>query len=253
MTHVPTISAPVSTPGVTILFPDTEQSRRLCAHWEKQRIRRAETKRFLARGAGQQTTRNKQNTPSSVSPASDDGSTADPAMYTPTTNLQQQFDGCQSYAQHTIPITTIAPEAKISDSNEHTSNPSALNHHITSQIITGSSSVSRTTGKQAFNSCLAISDYENEFPLVYASKKNRSATAPALFDFISTNESKLQVPKNQVGSKLRTILSDFTTYACSNYKTCAYVNSELILCALSQMSTTGKSFYTQFKRGMSTH
>jgi hypothetical protein len=109
----------------------------------------------------------------------------------------------------------------------------ALDLHITSRIISGSSGSTHTSSAQAFTSCMFTLDIRTN----YEAKKYRCATTPSLFNFILEN---------------RALLKGFVDVVKAEYQIAALTNSELILCGLASMSSDeSKCFQSQFHKGIS--
>ena len=213
---------------------DSPHNRELLATWERQQSRRLTTRQILFTGTSS-TAHGR-----ALSPRLD-GTTS---SNTTTSTSSPHF--CD------LPIDPGIEFTVSSDAEPSNVDPAALDLHITSRIISGSSNSTHITSNHAFTTCMSTLDIRFQFPKVYEAKKNRCATTPSLFNHILKNEKQLVAPSGQHGDDLRSALKAFIDSVSAEYQTPARTNSELILCALAHMnSADSKCFVAQFHKGIS--
>jgi hypothetical protein len=215
---------------------DSPHNRELLAAWERQQSRRLTSRQILFTGTS--SAAHGRTLSSRL-----DGTTSTSTPTNTSVSVPQFIDR---------PIDPGIEFTLSSEDDLTTVDPAALDLHITSRILSGSSISTHITSKQAFRTCMSVLDIRSQFPNVYEAKKNRCATVPSLFQSILENQKHLIAPSNQQGEELRTALKEFIDSVSAEYQTPARTNSELILCALSGMkSADTKCFMAQFHKGIS--
>jgi hypothetical protein len=213
--------------------PDSPHNRELLAAWLRQQSRRLTSRQILFTGTS----------------SAAHGRTLSSQLHGTTTTSNTTISAPQFVDHPTDPGIefTISSEAE-----PCTLDSAALDLHITSRIISGSSVSTHISSKQAFRTCTSTLDIRSQFPNVYEAKKNRCATVPSLFQSILGNQKHLIAPSNQQGDDLRAALREFIDSVSTEYQTPARTNSELILCALAGMKNAdSKCFLAQFHKGIS--
>jgi hypothetical protein len=228
-------------------LPDSPHNRELLQAWERQQSRRLSTRQILFTGSS--------GTSSTVPSRTHTLASCGTAEVLADGQTRSTTNSSSSAPFIDIPIDPGIHFTVSSDTDPTiTMDAAALDLYITSRIISGSSGSTHTSSTQAFTSCMSTLDIRSNFPNVYEAKKNRCATTPSLFNFILETEKHLIFPSNQQGDALRAVLKGFVDGVKAEYQTPARTNSELILCALANMSSAeSKCFQSQFHKGITCH